>query len=260
MQDYGLVTVITPSYNTARFIAETIRSVQAQTYQHWEMIIVDDCSSDDTDAIVKPFVENDERIKYVKNEQNAGAAMSRNKALRMARGKWIAFLDSDDLWMPEKLEHQLKFMVDNYYHFSYHEYEEMGEDSISTGVKVSGIKKVSKHRMYAFCWPGCLTVMYDRDCLGELQIYDIKKNNDYAMWLKLIAKADCYLLSECLAKYRRGRIGSVSTHGYFTLIKWHYFLWKQAMGMNAMAAMFWTGVNLVFGFYKKMRFVSKRKS
>ena len=160
MQDYGLVTVITPSYNTERFIAETIRSVQAQTYSHWEMIIVDDCSSDDTDAIVKPFLEEDERIKYVKNEQNAGAAMSRNKALRMARGKWIAFLDSDDLWMPEKLEHQLKFMVDNHYHFSYHEYEEMGEDSLNNGTYVSGKKKVNKWDMYACCWPGCLTVMY----------------------------------------------------------------------------------------------------
>jgi len=258
MQDYGLVTVITPSYNTARFIAETIRSVQAQTYPNWEMIIVDDCSSDDTDGVVAPFLEQDERIRYVKNAQNSGAAVSRNKALRMARGKWIAFLDSDDVWMPEKLEHQLRFMVENHYHFSYHEYEEMDEDSVSTGVKVSGIKKISKYQMYAFCWPGCLTVMYDRESLGELQIYDIKKNNDYAMWLKLIPKADCYLVSESLASYRRGRKGSVSSHGYFTLVKWHYKLWKQAMEMNIIAALFWTGVNLVFGFYKKIRFISKR--
>ena len=92
MQDYGLVSIITPSYNTAGFIAETIRSVQSQTYPNWEMIIVDDCSSDSTDEVVKPFLAADKRIKYVKNDRNSGAAISRNRALKMAQGKWVAFL------------------------------------------------------------------------------------------------------------------------------------------------------------------------
>ena len=113
--------------------------------------------------------------------------------------------------------------------------------------------------MFSFCWPGCLTVMYDIEKIGLLQIADIKKNNDYAMWLKVIQKADCYLLDECLAKYRRGRKGSVSTHGYATMIRWHYKLWHEAMGMNAMASLFWTAMNLVCGVYKKLHYVKKKR-
>ena len=99
----NLVSIITPSYNTAKFIGKTIESVQTQTHRNWELIIVDDCSSDNTDEVVADYL-NDDRIKYIKNEKNSGAAISRNRALREAKGKWIAFLDSDDLWLPEKLE------------------------------------------------------------------------------------------------------------------------------------------------------------
>ena len=98
-----LVSIIMPSYNTAGYIAETIRSVLAQTYSNWELIIVDDCSTDNTDEVVVQFL-SDSRIRYLKNEKNSGAAISRNWALREAKGKWIAFLDSDDLWVAEKLE------------------------------------------------------------------------------------------------------------------------------------------------------------
>lgn len=257
MQDYGLVSIITPTWACAAFIAETIKSIQAQTYQNWELIIQDDCSKDNTLEVVKPFVEADKRIKYECNPKNSGAAITRNNALRRAKGKWIAFLDSDDLWSEDKLEKQLTFMVKNGYHFSYTGYEEMDEDSNITGVRLSGPKHVTKLGMFSFCWPGCLTVMYDREHVGLLQIADIKKNNDYAMWLKVIKKADCYLLDECLARYRRGRKGSVSTHGYGTMIRWHYKLWHEAMGMNAVASLFWTGMNLVFGVYKKLHYVKK---
>ena len=113
--------------------------------------------------------------------------------------------------------------------------------------------------MYNYCWPGCLTVMYDASKIGLIQIEDIKKNNDYAMWLKVCKKADCYLLDECLAKYRRGRIGSVSSHGILTMIGWHYKLWHEAEGKNPVAAMWYTGVNLLFGFYKKLKYVKHIK-
>lgn len=255
MQDYGLVSIITPTWACADFIAETIKSIQCQTYHNWELLIQDDCSKDNTLEVVKPFVEADNRIKYECNPKNSGAAITRNNALRRAKGRWIAFLDSDDLWSEDKLEKQLTFMVKNGYHFSYTGYEEMDEDSNITGVRLSGPKHVTKLGMFSFCWPGCLTVMYDREHVGLLQIADIKKNNDYAMWLKVIQKADCYLLDECLARYRRGRKGSVSTHGYGTMIRWHYKLWHEAMGMNAVASLFWTGMNLACGVYKKLRYV-----
>ena len=101
--------------------------------------------------------------------------------------------------------------------------------------------------------------MYDREYMGLLKISDIKKNNDYAMWLKLIQKADCYLLNASLAHYRRGRTGSISSHGYVTMIKWHYRLWHETMNMKVFSSIFWTCVNLVFGLYKKLRFVSHSK-
>ena len=109
--------------------------------------------------------------------------------------------------------------------------------------------------MYNYCWPGCLTVMYDAGSVGLIQIADIKKNNDYAMWLKVCKKADCYLLDEELALYSRGRVGSVSTHSIKTMIGWHYKLYREAEGRNLVDSVFNTGRNMVFGLYKKNKYV-----
>lgn len=252
-----MVSVVMPSYNCGEYLEESIRSVRAQTYENWEIVFVDDCSTDDSMQIVKSLQAKDSRIKIYQNPKNSGAAVSRNTALRHANGRWIAFLDSDDLWEPMKLEKQVKFMEENGYSFSYTEYQEMDSDGNLTGVTISGPKRVTKRGMYNFCWPGCLTVMYDATKIGLIQIEDIKKNNDYAMWLKVCKNADCYLLPEVLAKYRRGRAGSVSTHGIATMIGWHYKLWHEAEKRSVIASLWLTGVNLVFGFYKKMKYVKR---
>ena len=252
-----LVSIIMPSYNCGKYVEETIRSVQAQTFKNWQIIFMDDCSTDDTIRRVSVLREQDSRIKLYQNHGNLGAAVSRNNALREAKGRWIAFLDSDDIWEPEKLEKQIKFMEENNYAFSYTGYQEIDGDSKPTGVFVSGPKHVTKQGMYNFCWPGCLTVMYDREKIGLIQIEDIKKNNDYAMWLKVCKKADSYIKDECLAKYRRGRAGSVSSNGNITMIGWHYKLWHEAEGKNPIAALWYTGVNLLFGFYKKLKYVKR---
>lgn len=249
-----LVSIIMPSYNTARFLPETIGSVLAQSYENWELILVDDCSTDDTDAVMAGF--DDPRIRYVKNERNSGAAVSRNRALREAKGKWVAFLDSDDLWHPRKLEKQIRFMEENGYRFSYTNYSEIDEASRLLGRTVTGPRRITKTSMYNYCWPGCLTVMYDARELGLLQIEDIKKNNDYAMWLKLCRKADCYLLNEDLASYRK-RSGSISSHSYLELVKWHYRLYREAEGESIPLSLWNTGRNLVFGVMKKIVYVSK---
>ena len=253
----GLVSIIMPSYNTAPYINETIQSVLDQTYENWELIIVDDCSTDNTEEVLSEI--HDERIRFFKNEKNGGAAVSRNKALREAKGQWIAYLDSDDLWMPEKLEKQIAFMEKSSCSFSYTNYEEIDVDGNKTGVKVTGPKKVTKIGMFNYCWPGCLTVMFDASKIGLIQIEDIKKNNDYAMWLKVCKKADCYLLDECLGQYRKGRAGSVSTHSIKTMIGWHYKLYRVAEGMGTIESLINTGRNLVFGFYKKKRYVTRTK-
>lgn len=247
-----LVSIVMPSYNTEQYIEASIRSVQAQTYENWELIIVDDCSTDETDAVVASIA--DVRLRYFKNETNNGAALSRNRALREAKGKWIAFLDSDDLWHPEKLEKQIRFMMENGYHFSYTNYSEIDGASQPNGRMVTGPKRITKEGMYNFCWPGCLTVMYDAEAVGLIQIADIKKNNDYALWLKVCHKADCYLLDEVLAQYRR-RSGSISRHGYGTLIRWHYKLFREAEGKGLIQSMILTGRNLIFGVLKKLCFV-----
>ena len=251
-----LVSVIMPSYNTADYISESIKSVQAQTYTNWELIIVDDCSTDNTDEVVGAFL-GDQRIRYLKNKKNSGAAVSRNRALREAKGRWIAFLDSDDLWVPEKLEKQIGFMKKNGYSFSYTNYEEIDMAGQKTGVKITGPKKITKTGMFNYCWPGCLTVMYDAAAIGLIQITDIKKNNDYAMWLKVCKKADCYLLDEYLAEYRKGRKGSVSTHSVKTMIGWHYKLFREAERLGTIQSVINTARNMVFGFYKKRRYVER---
>ena len=256
-QQYGLVSIIMPTWACAKFIPETIRSVLNQTYQNWELLIQDDCSTDGTAQVVQPFIEMDKRIKYECNPKNSGAAVTRNNALRRAKGKWIAFLDADDLWLPDKLQKQLRFMVDNGYKFSYTTYQEINDEGQETGVIVSGPKHVSKTGMFAFCWPGCLTVMYEREAIGLIQIADIKKNNDYAIWLKVCCKVDCHILNEVLAKYRRGRVGSVSTHGYGTMISWHYRLWHESEGRNVVCSVFLTFVNIACGLYKKLVYVKK---
>ena len=293
----SLVSIIMPSYNTAPYIAESIRSVIAQTYTDWELIIVDDASTDNTDDVVGKFTEPAEvnsngchpertlepqaiggvegssleiRIRYLKNDRNRGAAYSRNRALREAKGKWIAFLDSDDIWTPDKLEKQIAFMEKNGYAFSYTRYGEMDENGNPTGTVVSGPKRITKTGMYNYCWPGCLTVMYDREVVGNVQIAEIQKNNDYAMWLKICRKADCYLLDENLARYRK-RTGSI-THAChperseakskdlksrFSMIKWHYKLYREAEGMNPVVSLFNTGRNLFFGVRKKIKYVGR---
>jgi glycosyltransferase involved in cell wall biosynthesis len=256
MSNQDLVSIIMPTYKCGRFIAESIRCIQNQTYQNWELIIVDDCSEDGTIGIVQDIQKGDHRIHVFSNAQNSGAAVSRNVALREAKGRWIAFLDSDDLWEPTKLEKQIKFMEENNYAFSYHEYKEIDEQDHELGVYVSGIEHVSKFDMFACCWPGCLSVMYDAEKIGLIQIKDIKKNNDTAMWLKVIRKSDCYLLKECLGKYRR-RANSITPNRIWKRVWANYILFRVAEEMNPIPATFWVIMNVFGNAYKKMFFVKK---
>ena len=246
-----LVSIIMPSYNTAKYIEESIKSVLAQTYTNWELLIVDDCSTDNTDEIVQPFL-SDERVKYLKNEKNSGAAISRNRALREAKGKWIAFLDSDDLWMPEKLEKQIAFMKEHDYRFSYTDYRIQlnGEwlPYVNTGPDI-----VTKHRLKNYCYFSTITIMYDREYIGLVQIEPIKKNNDYAMWLMIIEKSNCYRLPDCLSFYIKHE-GSISSGSKVKLIKYHYIMWRVAEHKNVLSAVVLTLRNLFWGFLKKIKY------
>ncbi len=252
----SLVSIIMPSYKCRRFIEKSINSVLAQTYSNWELIVVDDCSEDGTVDAVLELQKNDNRISIYQNSSNSGAAVSRNIGLSNAKGRWIAFLDSDDLWEPTKLEKQIRFMEENGYAFSYHDYKEIDEQDNELGVYVSGIEHVGKFDMFSCCWPGCLSVMYDASQIGLIQINDIKKNNDTAMWLKIIRKTDCYLLKECLGKYRR-RNNSITPKPIWQRIWAHYPLFRVAEEMNPIFSTFWVFMNVFGNTYKKLRYVKK---
>lgn len=249
----GLVSVIMPSWNTEKFIAESIQSVIDQTYVNWELIIVDDCSTDATDKVVAAF--QDDRIKYFHNEKNSGAALTRNRALREAKGEWIAFLDSDDLWMPEKLAHQVDFMKKNGYSLSYTEYEKIDEKSNPLNIYVSGPEIVNKRKMYNYDYIGQLTMMYSAKVFGLIQIKDIKKNNDYAIRLQLYKKPGtcAYLLKEDLAKYRVRKV-SISHDKFRKKFKSHFDLFHMCDEKLAVVAVWYACWNMFFGILKKKNY------
>ena len=251
-----LVSIIMPSWNTGNFIAESIQSVINQTYKNWELIIVDDCSTDNTDEVVSFY--KDQRIKYLKNEKNSGAAITRNKALREAQGEWIAFLDSDDLWAPEKLEHQINFMKNNGYNLSFTEYEKIDEESKPLNVYVSGPEMVNKRKMYNYDYIGQLTMMYSTKAFGLIQIKDIKKNNDYAIRLQLYKKdGTCaYLLKENLAKYRVRKV-SISHDKFKKKFKSHYDLLRLCDEKSPIVAIWYACWNMFYGVLKKKRYEKK---
>ena len=250
----GLVSIIMPSYNTGGYIKNSIESVLAQTYENWELIIVDDCSTDDTDSIVGQF--SDKRIRYLKNEKNSGAAISRNYALREAKGRWIAFLDSDDLWLPEKLEKQIAFMENNGYSFSYTDYKIRWNGKNEDPRVYTGPDVVNRKRMYRYCYFSTITVMYDRNVVGLIQIADIKKNNDYAMWLQIIEKTNCYRFPECLSVYCK-HDNSVSSGSKLKLIKHHYIMFRKALNRSPVVSLLFTVRNLFFGVIKKFYYTHK---
>ena len=253
MEMNELVSIIMPSYNTAQYITETIESVLNQTYTNWELLIVDDCSTDNTDEVVASF--NDSRIKYFHNERNSGAALTRNKAMCEAQGEWIAFLDSDDLWMPEKLDKQIRFMKENGYVLSFTEYEKIDEEDVPLNIYVSGPDVVNKRRMYNYDYIGQLTMMYSAKYFGLIQIKDIKKNNDYAIRLQLFKKTgvEAHLLKENLAKYRI-RKKSISHDKLRKKLKSHYDLFHMCDEKPAPIALWYACWNMWYGFFKKRNY------
>ena len=259
MENLGIVSIVMPMYNCAEFVAQSIESVQAQTYPYWELLVVDDLSTDNSVAIVEEYAKKDSRIRLLQNPKNSGAALSRNYAIREATGRWVAFLDSDDLWLPEKLAKQVPFMANNGYHFSYTQYREMDDNGVHTGVMLTGPKKVTKAMMFAYNYIGCLTVMYEREFVGLVQIPDLKKRNDYALWLKVIKHCTCYLLPELLAEYRVRSSGSVTNRkaGVLAIIKHYYIMYRESEGMGPVRAFLQTGINLFFGALKKLFYRKK---
>lgn len=240
----GLVSIVMPAYNCAKFLPETIASVQKQTYENWELRIVDDCSTDDTRQVVQRIGEKDSRVKYCCLAQNSGPAAARTRAMELAEGEYIAFLDSDDLWLPEKLEKQLRFMRENGYAFVCCDYEQVDEDGKPLGKVVRTIPKTDYRRLLLDCPVGNSTVVYSVKALGKFSVPDIRKRNDDALWLKMLKQTPfIYGQAEVLAQYRLRR-GSVSEKK-LDLVKYHWILYRQIEGLNVFTSAFhvcWWGV------------------
>lgn len=197
------VSVITASYNAGRFIEETIKSVLNQTYTDLELIIVDDCSTDNTEEIVNKYIKIDSRIKFYKLKENSGAAVVRNTALEKAEGRFIAFLDSDDLWDKEKLEKQINFMKSNNYGFSFSSYRLIKENGELLNKEVRVPKEVKYTDLLKNTIIGCLTVIIDKDIIGGFRMPLVRAGQDTATWLSILRDGNiAYGYNEVLASYR----------------------------------------------------------
>lgn len=235
-----LVSVITPLYNSGEFIEETIKSVLSQTYENWEMIIVNDNSTDNGVEIVKKYLSLDSRIILINNEGvNHGAAVSRNIAIKEAKGRFIAFLDSDDLWTNDKIEKQIGFMLQNKSPFTYANYDQISE----TGDFIQHINNLPKTINYSEilvkCKIGCLTAVYDVEYFGKVYMPLIRKRQDFGLWLKLLRKVDkADYVNLNLGKYRI-RENSVSSNKV-DLVKYHWYLYHKIERLGFFKSMYIT--------------------
>ena len=272
--DKGLVSIIMLSHGDGTHVVETVKSILAQTYQNWELLFV----AKTDDESLKPFSllrEEDIKIQrmagkelttsysnsrikvsYIVGEDNC--TPRRNTALANAQGRWLAFLDPGDIWEPTKLEKQIGFMEEHGYAFSYTQYGIIDKDSHDRGFVIGGKDRVTYHDMMKCCWPAYLTVMYDAEKVGMLQMRNLKGNNDYALLLIASEKADCYLLKENLAKLRTkwGMLGKfLLTNG----IKWRYEVYRIELRKNPIVACLLTIRNMWYGVVKWMKYVERVK-
>ncbi len=224
MQNTSLVSIITPSYNSEKHITETMDSVLAQTYKNWEMIIIDDCSTDRSREIIEKYTQRDRRIGLIFSSENVGAARARNLGIEQATGSFIAFLDSDDVWFPEKLEKQIKFLTENSLVVTYSAYETMDEDS-----KYINTRNIQKTITYADMLKsnhiGNLTGIYDTEFFGKVYMQE-HGHEDYILWLELLKQIKSTKgIPEPLAKYRI-MSGSISSNKA-KVLKWQWHIYRD---------------------------------
>ncbi|MFY4808007.1 glycosyltransferase family 2 protein [Aliarcobacter butzleri] len=225
----NLVSIITPSYNSLKFISQTIESVLNQTYRQWEMLIVDDCSADKSNELIEEYCKKDSRIKLIKLEKNIGPANARNKGIKQAKGKYIAFLDSDDIWLPTKLEKQIKFMQDNDLAVTCSSYYTIDENNRK--ISIRKVKEVFSYSdMLKSNHIGNLTGIYDCEKLGKIYMDDVG-HEDYTLWLKIMKRVRITTsILEPLAEYRI-LSNSISANKLKALI-WTWKIYRNNMRLS----------------------------
>lgn len=251
-----LVSIITPTYNSEKFIAETIRSVQSQTYTHWELLIVDDCSTDKTEAIIRYYMQDDPRVTFHKLLRNSGAGVARNQAVEMAGGKFIAFLDSDDLWKPEKLEKQLAFMEQHNLPFTFSFYDCIDEEGHPLNKRIEAPKTLRYWQLFFCNFVGNLTGIYDREFFGKIPISGIRKRQDWMVWLTVLKKIrKSKPIPESLAFYRL-RKDSISS-SKVSLLRHNFTVYRLFHGFGVFVSLLCMAGFLVMQLLIKPFYVKK---
>ncbi|MCL4135656.1 UNVERIFIED_CONTAM: hypothetical protein GTU68_009286, partial [Idotea baltica] len=233
-----LVSIITPTYNSEAFISETIKSVVKQTYKNWELIIIDDFSTDNTLKTIQPFLNTNPKIILLKNIKNEGAAVSRNRGIEAASGNYIAFLDGDDLWKPNKLEIQIAFMKANNCDICFSSYEQIDETGKPLNKLIKALPKLSYTKYLKSNYIGNLTGIYNAEVLGKITSPNLRKRQDWLLWLAAIKKSGKLALGiqESLAYYRV-RENSMSSNK-IELLKHNYWVYKKGLGFSKIKSLY----------------------
>ena len=233
-----LVSIITPLYNSDAFIEDTINSILSQTYTNWELFLIDDFSTDSTMQIANTFANTYPNIIVLKNKTNCGAAVSRNKGINAAKGNFIAFLDADDLWKPNKLEVQVKFMLTNNCEVSYSSYEQIDETGRPLNKLVKALPRLTYNKYLKTNYIGNLTGMYNAKTLGKITAPNLRKRQDWLLWLSAIKKSSKPALGiqESLAYYRI-RPDSISSNK-LALLKYNYWVYKKGLGFSTLKSLY----------------------
>lgn len=244
----SIVSIITPSYNSLKFIAKTINSVLDQTYQEWEMIIIDDCSSDASIDIIEKYIENDNRIKCIKLEKNVGPANSRNVGIQEAKGKYIAFLDSDDIWFPNKLEKQIEFMQKNDLSLTYSSYETIDENNLKINIRFVK-EEISYEDMLKSNHIGNLTGIYDCEKIGKYYMDDVG-HEDYTLWLKIMKDVQVTQgIKESLASYRI--VSNSISANKLKVLKWQWNIYRNIVKLNIFKSSYYFLWYVYYGLKKR---------
>ena len=249
-----VVSIVTPVYNTEKYLRECIQSVINQTYPHWELILINDCSSDNSKKIVDEFVKLDTRIISIENEVNLGSGQTRNKGIKSARGRFLCFLDSDDRWKPNKLELQLQFMESNNYPFVFSSYDFIGsEGNKIKSPKIVTTQPVDYHFLLKRTEIFTSTVMIDLNQTGRFLMPHHRRKQDYGLWLSILKSGQiAYGMEDVLAEYRL-REGS-ATSKKWTLIWKHVVFLRETQKFGWFQSFFYTlhwGYNGFIKYYLK---------
>lgn len=247
-----LVSVITPCYNAASVISETIESVLAQTYQNWELLICDDCSTDNSEQIINAYCSQDSRIKLYKTQKNTGHPIEpRNISLSHAKGDIIAFLDADDLWMPEMLETSVSFMTERNYDIVYSDYEKITWDGKRSNRIVHYKKKATYNDMLKICSvPACITTIIRKEVLGHIRFRNLPIE-DYAFWLEVFRNGyTAYNTNTVQGLYRQSKNSRSSDK--LSMIKKHWYILRKFEKVNFFSACYYMFIYGLIGLKKYM--------